>query len=136
MESRSANGQAWSVQIGNSNKLQSQKHGKCSRKWYKFWLVDALKHYCNTTGLHGLNYITRSDTTRSEKIFWIIVIIIAIITAIVLVVISSNWSSETPTVTVIESTHFNTWNVPFPAVSICNFNKISKRKAMQQARML
>lgn len=30
----------------------------------------------------------------------------------------------TPTVTMIETTSFPIWNVPFPAVTICNINKI------------
>lgn len=128
--------QVWTTQIGNSQNLQSKNPTKFSRKWYQFWIVDALKGYCNTTGLHGFNYITRSNTTRGEKIFWIIVVIIAIITAIALVAVSSQWNSETPTVTVFESTHFSTWNIPFPAISICNFNKVSRRKAMHQARIL
>lgn len=36
---------------------------------------------------------------------------------------------ETPTITVIESTHYPISNVFFPAVTICNMNSISEKQA-------
>jgi len=94
------------------------------------WFTENMRNYCQTTSLHGFSYITRQDISRHERWFWLVVVILAIITSIVLVVVSWYWSQETPTVTVIESSHFPTWNIPFPAVTICNFNKISKSKAL------
>lgn len=94
------------------------------------WFTENMRNYCQTTSLHGFSYITRQDISRRERCFWLVVVILAIITSIVLVVVSWYWSQETPTVTVIESSHFPTWNIPFPAVTICNFNKISRSKAL------
>ncbi|XP_017472042.1 PREDICTED: pickpocket protein 11 [Rhagoletis zephyria] len=100
----------------------------------RHWFLENLRNYCNSTSLHGFNYITLKGSTANERYFWIIIVIISIIVSIVLVIVSWNWNRATPTVTVIESAHFPTWNIPFPAVTICNFNKISKVKAMTLAR--
>lgn len=126
--------------IKNSSKLQPRKASRlrqlASFSPVRHWLVENLRNYCNSTSLHGFNYITLKGSTTNERHFWIVVVIISIITSIVLVSVSWFWNRETPTVTVIESAHFPTWNIPFPAVTICNFNKISKIKAMKLARTL
>ncbi|XP_020800528.1 sodium channel protein Nach [Drosophila serrata] len=105
--------------------LKPDRHLRRIREWFS----ENMRNYCQTTSLHGFSYITRQDISRRERNFWLVVVILAIVTSIVLVVVSWYWSQETPTVTVIESSHFPTWNIPFPAVTICNFNKISKTKA-------
>lgn len=43
------------------------------------------------------------------------------------------WHLSTPTITVIESTHYPIWNVYFPSISICNLNKISAKRAREVA---
>ncbi|XP_004533303.1 pickpocket protein 11 [Ceratitis capitata] len=102
----------------------------------RHWFMENLRNYCNSTSLHGFNYITLKTATANERHFWIAIVIVSIITSIVLVLVSWFWNRETPTVTVIESAHFATWAIPFPAVTICNFNKISKMKAFKLARTL
>jgi len=112
------------------NNLQNPIQPKHRFRHIGEWFSENMRNYCQTTSLHGFSYITRQDISRNERWFWIVVVILAIITSIVLVVVSWYWSQETPTVTVIESSHFPTWNIPFPAVTICNFNKISRNKAL------
>ncbi|XP_075150394.1 pickpocket 16 [Haematobia irritans] len=102
----------------------------------KIWFMENFRNFCNTTSLHGFNYISRLDLSHNERLFWLIITIVAIIVSIVLVMISYIWNRETPTVTVIESSHYPTWNIPFPAVTLCNFNKISKTKSMNMAKAL
>lgn len=51
----------------------------------------------------------------------------------ILLYISWQWNAATPTTTVIENTHYATWNIPFPAVTICNMNKISADAALKLA---
>lgn len=62
--------------------------------------------------------------------------IIAMIVALSLLYLSLHWNSATPTSTVIESTHFATWNIPFPAVTICNVNKVNLNQLEQKAATL
>uniref|UniRef100_A0A1B0DEK4 Uncharacterized protein n=1 Tax=Phlebotomus papatasi TaxID=29031 RepID=A0A1B0DEK4_PHLPP len=97
------------------------------------WLIRRFKYFCRVTALHGFGHIVREDTGLAEKIFWAICTFASHITAMVLLWFSWNWSNLTPVVTVIESTHYATWNIPFPAVTICNLNKISLKRALAKA---
>lgn len=63
------------------------------------------------------------------SIAWIIIVLIATVVAAVLLYISWEMNSETPTITVIESTHYPISNVYFPSVTICNMNSISAKQA-------
>lgn len=115
---------------------KSQIKNPLTLKHIQKWFIGNLRNYCNTTSLHGFNYITRSDMSRKERYFWLIVVILSIIVSIVLVIVSYLWNRENPTVTVIESSHHPTWNIPFPAVTFCNFNKISREKALSLVKVL
>lgn len=54
--------------------------------------------------------------------------------SIVLLWISWNLSAETPTLTVIETTNHPIGNIHFPAVTICNMNKIAASRALNLAK--
>lgn len=69
----------------------------------------------------------------TRRIIWCLIVLIATITALVLLLISWQWNLETPTITVIESTHYPISNVYFPAITICNMNKISAKRALEMA---
>jgi amiloride-sensitive sodium channel len=43
---------------------------------------------------------------------------------------------NSPTVTTVDSTTYPIWNVPFPAIAVCNINKISKSAAWTLAQNL
>jgi amiloride-sensitive sodium channel len=42
------------------------------------------------------------------------------------ILINKVWTqySTSPTITSVESTHFPIWNIPFPAVTVCQVNKV------------
>lgn len=113
-----------------------KKKSRLTLKSVQSWFMQNLSNYCNTTSLHGFNYLTRPDMTKRERYFWLFVVIVSIIVSIVLVIVSYLWNRETPTVTVIESSHHPTWDIPFPAVTFCNFNKISREKALGLVKVL
>lgn len=117
-----------SIVVRNASSRKRWRIGQL--RLIKNWFTDSLRNYCQTTSLHGFSYITRQDISRNERYFWLIIVLAAIAASITLVLVSLYANRETPTVTVIESSHFPTWNIPFPAVTICNFNKISKTKAL------
>lgn len=56
--------------------------------------------------------------------------------AAVLLHVSWQMNLKTPTITVIESTHYSISNVYFPAVTICSMNIISAKRAMSLAKNL
>jgi hypothetical protein len=117
-----------------------------------FWFKTQLKGFCEETPLHGYNhtvssflhfaekydiYLGDSKTfnfiSNSNRIFWRVIIFIASVVALVLLYISWSYNVATPTITVIESTNYPAYNIPFPSVTVCNVNRISMRKALQIA---
>lgn len=110
--------------------------GKNNRKSPWKWFKARFKYFLSVTALHGCGHIVREDTPLWERIVWIFIVVLALIASIVLLRISWMWNSEYPVVTVIESTHYATWNIPFPAVTVCNINKISKTQALEFAGTL
>lgn len=60
----------------------------------------------------------------------------ATVIAAVLLHVSWQMNLKTPTLTVIESTHYSISNVYFPAVTICNMNIVSAKRAMSLAKNL
>jgi Amiloride-sensitive sodium channel len=103
---------------------------------FKLWLKDKAINFCNVTSLHGYVHTVNKDYHPFERWLWLITSFLALVTAIVLLWISWNWTAETPTTTVIESTNYPTYNLPFPAVTICNMNKISKESALDIAKTM
>lgn len=93
---------------------------------FKLWLKDKVNNFCSVTSLHGYVHTVKKEYHAFERWLWIILSFFMLITAIILLWISWNWTSETPTMTVIESTNHPTYNLPFPSVTICNMNKISR----------
>jgi amiloride-sensitive sodium channel len=43
---------------------------------------------------------------------------------------------NSPTVTTVDSTTHPIWNVPFPAIAVCNINKLSKSATRNLAQNL
>ena len=64
---------------------------------------------------------------------WVIIQVLA--TWGVLFIILDVWKEyiNSPTVTTVDSMNYPIWKVPFPAVAICNINKISRSAAKEMA---
>ncbi|KAJ9580041.1 hypothetical protein L9F63_004334, partial [Diploptera punctata] len=62
-------------------------------------------------------------------LLWVIVVLLGVMGAGFMV--SSFWNryTTTPTRASVETNHYPTWRVPFPAVTLCNSNKIFRSKA-------
>jgi len=103
---------------------------------FKEWLKDKVYEFCSVTSLHGYVHTIQKDYHQFERYLWIILSFFALIAAIVLLWISWNWNAETPTTTVIESTNNPTYYLPFPAITICNMNKISRIAALDIAKSM
>ncbi|XP_058816379.1 sodium channel protein Nach-like [Topomyia yanbarensis] len=119
-------------QIVPVNQMESTTSGSSLLLWFKA----QLRQLCEQTALHGYNHIVRPEYTVLERSLWIFAVSSAFITAVVLLWISWTWDAETPTVTVIESTNYAIWKVYFPAVTICNLNKISAAGALRKAESM
>lgn len=106
------------------------------KELFKKWLNDKILNFCKVTSLHGYVHTVNKEYHAFERWIWIILSFFALVTAVVLLWISWNWTAETPTTTVIESTNHPTYNLPFPSVTICGMNKISNVLALETARTM
>ncbi|XP_075991415.1 sodium channel protein Nach-like [Anticarsia gemmatalis] len=118
-------------------KAPSIKHGKSvmfDGNWKKkqskkeFWLKKFVE-FCKRTDLHGYKYIVMEDFNYVERSCWALAVLISIALAAYFVVTAYKWYARNPIVTVIESTQGAIWDVPFPAVTICDLNVVSKKAA-------
>ncbi|KAF7381985.1 hypothetical protein HZH66_013417 [Vespula vulgaris] len=94
------------------------------------------REFCLATGLHGYKYVAQSQRSKIERIIWAIVLFGSLCCAIVLMKIAWDYYASHPTLTVIETTHRGIWNYPFPAVTICNINRISLNLTRSLVEML
>lgn len=60
---------------------------------------------------------------------WIVVCLLSLIFTVVLMLLVYNRYRTTPTITTIETNNFPIWNVNFPAVTICEINKVHRTAA-------
>uniref|UniRef100_A0A6P7F4N0 Sodium channel protein Nach-like n=1 Tax=Diabrotica virgifera virgifera TaxID=50390 RepID=A0A6P7F4N0_DIAVI len=88
------------------------------------------KQFCLNTALHGYRFIILPKRIFLEKFFWTIICLLALITALALLCVAYLSFQEKPTVTVTDTSHYPIWHYHFPAVTICDYNKISRKKAM------
>ncbi|XP_072930534.1 sodium channel protein Nach-like [Epargyreus clarus] len=85
--------------------------------------------FCKRTDLHGFKYIVMEELNVVERSCWAVAVVVSIIFAAYFVVTAYRWYARNPIVTVIESTQGAIWDVPFPAVTICDLNVVSRRAA-------
>ncbi|XP_055640074.1 sodium channel protein Nach-like [Toxorhynchites rutilus septentrionalis] len=100
------------------------------------WFRQHLKELCNATALHGYSQIVRDGYGPLERSLWIVAVSLSSITVTSLLWIAWNMSAQHRVLTVIESTNYPVWNIPFPAVTICNLNKISANRSLEKAKTM
>jgi hypothetical protein len=89
------------------------------------------KNYFSETSLHGFRYITDAKSSKFKSFFWALVCIISTCLCFILIrsQIRSYYSNRITTT--ILTTAFPIWEVPFPTVTLCNFNLIYKNNTQQ-----
>lgn len=111
-----------SEQVLNENRFDEVTKTDSKQK-KESWFSQSFREFCSATALHGYSYIVRKDISKWERYYeplkmyfmlnfafnrigWGVIIVAALITSIILLWISWEWNAETPTTTVIESTHY------------------------------
>ncbi|XP_026730129.1 sodium channel protein Nach-like isoform X2 [Trichoplusia ni] len=103
------------------------------RESKKRFCLNKFEEFCKRTDLHGYKYIVMEDYNIVERFGWAVAVFLSIGFAAYFVVTAYRWYAKNPIVTVIESTQGAIWDVPFPAVTVCDLNIVSKRAARQLA---
>uniref|UniRef100_A0A182WIC2 Uncharacterized protein n=1 Tax=Anopheles minimus TaxID=112268 RepID=A0A182WIC2_9DIPT len=94
-----------------------------------------VKCFCENTSLHGLRYVyggDRTDPSRNSgmlRMVWLLACMVCIGFTMIMGMIAWMRFRTTPTITTIETMTYPIWNIPFPAVTVCNINKIDNRRA-------
>jgi len=63
------------------------------------------------------------------RVLWVIVVVLGLVGSSFMVI--SLWTRYVGTLTrtSVETNHYPTWRLPFPAVTLCNVNRIFRSKA-------
>ncbi|XP_018365433.1 PREDICTED: uncharacterized protein LOC108762770 [Trachymyrmex cornetzi] len=112
VEYRKENIISWDSLIGYRKCLA---YGKKHLGWFNI--------YCDNTNLHGFRYISMDGSSIIESILWFLVCMLSIVfCAILMLRLWANYSNN-PIVTTIYTSN-PIWDMSFPAVTICNNNKV------------
>ncbi|XP_053669889.1 pickpocket protein 28-like [Anopheles nili] len=85
---------------------------------------------------HCYRQLAQKDRSVWERLFWLLVLILEAATLVAIII--SAWSKFTanPLITTLYDTIYPIELVPFPAVSLCSNNRISRTAAYRYARQL
>ncbi|XP_055914189.1 pickpocket protein 11-like [Eupeodes corollae] len=90
--------------------------------------------FCELSSIHGMSMLSLTKSASiCERIAWKIIIITSIIITCSVLYYWTAINYETPTVSLIETNAFPGYIVPFPAITLCSLNRISKKKAIELA---
>ncbi|XP_044264370.1 sodium channel protein Nach-like [Tribolium madens] len=98
--------------------------GRKNRKDFTSIVSETFKDFAENTSIHGLRYAVRRDIVIYEKIFWVFVVLTGLGGAGYMTVLFWNRYTSNPTRTSILTDFAPNTAVPFPAVTICNINRI------------
>ncbi|CAH0550265.1 unnamed protein product [Brassicogethes aeneus] len=87
-------------------------------------LSETFRDFAENTSIHGLKYTVRSDTNPYEKMFWLLIVLSGVCGAIYMTILFWERYTSNPTRTTILTTFAPTVIIPFPAVTVCNINRI------------
>lgn len=92
-------------------------------------LGKSFREFLNRTAVHSYRYMVEPNRHSVERGMWIILHMIMTVASIYIVFFAWARFTENPTITTLESQHHSIYQLDFPAVAICNNNKISKTYA-------
>ncbi|XP_049865918.1 pickpocket protein 28-like isoform X2 [Pectinophora gossypiella] len=90
-------------------------------------LATSLRHqtteFFNNSTLHGVRYIAEKERPFCEKFMWFSFTAVGAVTTCIIIVSLWEKFQTNPTITGLD-TDFHNWDVPFPAVTICDMNPV------------
>ncbi|CAO1373967.1 unnamed protein product [Diamesa serratosioi] len=102
----------------------------------KYSFSRELKSFLNNVTCHCYRHLAQTDRSVAERIMWFIIHSFGASALLFFVVTAYKGFTENPLVTTLHDTIYPVEKIPFPAVSICSNNRISRRAAMDYAQEL
>ncbi|XP_030023452.2 sodium channel protein Nach-like [Manduca sexta] len=91
--------------------------------------VTSLRHqtteFFNNSTLHGVRYIAEKERPFCEKFMWFSFTAVGAVTTCIIIVSLWEKFQTNPTITGLD-TDFHNWDVPFPAVTVCDINPVDE----------
>ncbi|KAI5631548.1 amiloride-sensitive sodium channel domain-containing protein [Phthorimaea operculella] len=81
--------------------------------------------FFNNSTLHGVRYIAEKERPFCEKFMWFSFTAVGAVTTCIIIVSLWEKFQTNPTITGLD-TDFHNWDVPFPAVTICDLNPVDE----------
>ncbi|KAL4703487.1 hypothetical protein ACJJTC_014357 [Scirpophaga incertulas] len=92
-------------------------------------MATSLRHqtteFFNNSTLHGVRYIAEKERPFCEKFMWFSFTAVGAVTTCIIIVSLWEKFQTNPTITGLD-TDFHNWDVPFPAVTMCDLNPVDE----------
>ncbi|XP_054083516.1 pickpocket protein 11-like isoform X2 [Zeugodacus cucurbitae] len=82
--------------------------------------------YCEIASLHGFIYLV--STSRWQRLFWYFILCLMLYLSITTLWNSLSLNADNPTILYVGSKTGIMWGRSFPTITLCNMNRISKKK--------
>uniref|UniRef100_A0A182MCM8 Uncharacterized protein n=1 Tax=Anopheles culicifacies TaxID=139723 RepID=A0A182MCM8_9DIPT len=90
----------------------------------------------NSITAHCYRQLAQKDRTIWERLFWLLMLILEAATLVAIIISAWGKFTANPLITTLHDTIYPIELVPFPAISLCNNNRISRSAALRYARQL
>ncbi|XP_041764960.1 pickpocket protein 28-like [Anopheles merus] len=104
------------------------------RERYRF--KEELLQLLNSITAHCYRQLAQKDRSLSERLFWLLMLILEAATLIAIIISAWGKFTANPLITTLHDTIYPIVLVPFPAISLCNNNRISRAAAVRYAGQL
>lgn len=102
----------------------------------KYSFKKELYLFLNNTICHCYRHLAQVDRSVTERTMWTIINMIGAGSLLFFTITAWNSFATNPLVTTLHDTIYPIRNIPFPAVSVCSNNRISRTEAIKYAKEL
>ncbi|XP_050072210.1 pickpocket protein 28-like [Anopheles maculipalpis] len=104
------------------------------RERYRF--TEELFQLFGSITAHCYRQLAQKDRSVWERLFWLLMLILEAATLVAIIISAWGKFTANPLITTLHDTIYPINLVPFPAISLCNNNRISRTAALRYARQL
>uniref|UniRef100_A0A182R606 Pickpocket n=1 Tax=Anopheles funestus TaxID=62324 RepID=A0A182R606_ANOFN len=102
----------------------------------RYRLTEELFQLFNSITAHCYRQLAQKDRSVWERLFWLLMLILEAATLVAIIISAWGKFTANPLITTLHDTIYPIEHVPFPAISLCNNNRISRSAAVRYARQL